>query len=221
MKHIIITLIFLSLLIIAGCERTASKQKPSDLYDEPKILNDRCGFMLMDLGGFKEDKSENDINWGMLTLRKPDVRITFGYIKGAKMMSNIPGMPAPGDRKMLYEWSMGMMQAPRFYPATSKALLSSEYTEVDNRITLINDILLEFDQDLYDNLPENVHTINEEDFEFFKTHKRAILRTYHLYRGRDMFHIEFFADPLIYQSELKGFLDSIIMGLRFKEKGKA
>lgn len=220
MKHTIIALIFFILLIIAGCEHTVSKPKPSDLYDEPKIINDRCGFMLMDLGDFTEDKSENLIAWDILTLRKPNVRVTFGYIKGAKMVSNIPGMPAPGDKKLLYEWSMGMMMAPKFYPGTSKAILSSEYIKVDNRITLINDILLEFDQDMYDNLPENVLKTNKEEFEFFKIHKRLMLRTYHLYRGRDMFHIEFLADPLTYQSELKGFSDSIIMGLQFKQKGK-
>ncbi|MBU1024223.1 hypothetical protein KKB99_08080 [bacterium] len=220
MKHLIITFIFLILLSLAGCERAQPNPKPVDLYGEPEIINDKCGFMLMDLDGFEEDKSESMIAWGILTLRKPDVRITFGFVKGARMMSNVPGMPAPGDKKMLYEWSMGMLQAPKFYPATTKAILSSEYIKIDNRNTLVNDILLEFNQEKYDSLPENVLKTNAEEIEFLKKHKRGILRTYHIYRGRDMFHIEFFTDPLTYHAELKGFLDSIILGLRFKHQGE-
>ena len=121
---------------------------------------------------------------------------------------------------MLYEWAMGMLMAPKFYPATNKAILNSVYTEVDGKTAIMLEILLEFDQERYDALQDSVIKHNDEEIELVKNRKRAILRTYHFYRGDDLFHIELFAGPLTYAAESDKFSKSVIKGLKLLKSGK-
>jgi hypothetical protein len=217
--HYIIALIVLAGMFAAGCESKPT-DKASDPYAEPDIINDRYGFVLMDVADFTQDKSETDIAWNILTLRKTDVRVQFGVIKGWRISSQIPGIPAPSEKNMLYEWAMGMLMVPKFYPGTNKAILNSIYTKVDGRNALVLDILLELDEEKFESLPDAVLKTNYEEIVFMKKHPRAILRTYHIYRGEDLFHIELFSDPLTFNAELDGFANSVIKGLRFLKAGK-
>lgn len=214
----------IALIILAGIFAISCESKPTDKasapYAEPDIINDKYGFVLMDIADFTQDKAQTDIAWNILTLRKTDARVQFGVIKGWRITSNIPGIPAPGEKNMLNEWAMGMLQAPKFYPGTKKAILNSIFTKVDGRNALVLDILLELDKEKFDSLPDAVLKTNYEEIVFMRKHPRAILRTYHIYRGEDLFHIELFSDPLTFNAELDGFTNSIIKGLRFLKAGK-
>lgn len=172
----------------------------------------------MDLDGFTEDKAPSSLAWNVLTLRSEDVRIQFGYIKGAKIMSDIPGMPAPSERQTLYDWAMGMLQTPKFYPATSKSILSNDYLMIDGRNAMVLNILLERDEDEYSKLPEAVLRTNGEELDFLSKHKNCVLKIYLIFRGKDIFHIEIFTDPLNYLTVQKKFDKLIMEDLKFSDR---
>jgi hypothetical protein len=148
-RTFIISLLFLLALLASGCPSGSKGGKTPSSDNEPALIFDRYGFKIMDLDGFTEDKTPSSLVWNVLTLRAEDVRIQFGYIKGAKVMSDIPGMPAPTERQTLYDWAMGMLQTSRFYPATTKSILSNDYLEIDGRNAMVLNVLLESDEEYF------------------------------------------------------------------------
>lgn len=205
-------------MLASGCSTSTKKVKTPNSDNEPALIFDRYGFAIMDLDGFTEDKTPSSLAWNVLTLRSEEVRIQFGYIKGAKIMSDIPGMPAPSERQTLYEWAMGMLQTPKYYPATSKSILSNEYLTINGRNAMVLNILLERDDDEYSKLPDAVLRTNGEELDFLNKHKNCMLKIFLIFRGKDMFHIEIFTDPLNYLTVQKKFEKLIMEDLKFSDR---
>lgn len=217
-RTFIISLLLLLALLASGCPSGTKDGKTPPSDNEPELIFDRYGFRIMDLNGFTEDKNPSSLAWNVLTLRAEDVRIQFGYIKGAKIMSDIPGIPAPTERQTLYDWAMGMLEAPKFYPATTKSILSNDYLEIDGRNAMVLNVLLELDEDGYSKLPEAVLKTNGEELDFLNKHKNCILTVYLIFRGKDIFHIEIFTDPMNYLVAQKNFDKLIIDDLKFSDR---
>ena len=217
-RTFIISLLLALAILASGCNNGTKKGETPESDNEPALIFDRYGFVIMDLDGFTEDKAPSSLAWNVLTLRSEDVRIQFGYIKGAKIMSDIPGMPAPSERQTLYDWAMGMLQTPKFYPATSKSILSNDYLMIDGRNAMVLNILLERDEDEYSKLPEAVLRTNGEELDFLSKHKNCVLKIYLIFRGKDIFHIEIFTDPLNYLTVQKKFDKLIMEDLKFSDR---
>jgi hypothetical protein len=216
-RTFIISLLLVLALLASGCNSAPKNEPPPATDDEPALILDKYGFEIMDLNGFTEDKTSSSIGWNVLTLNAEDVRVQFGFIKGAKIMSEIPGMPAPSERQTLYDWAMGMLLAPKFYPATTKSILSNDYLEVDGRNAMILNILLELDVAEYAKLSGPILKTNGAELDFLNKHKICILKIYLIFRGRDIFHVEVFTDPLNYLIVQKKFDKLVTEDLKFSD----
>ena len=219
-KKTIISLAIILALLIVGCHG-ARQSKPSQNQNrEPAYISDQYGLKLYDLDGYSEDKSVYYRARAFLTLRKDDVRVQFGFIKGENFPLLTDQNNADTAKQMLLDWTTGMLETPNFFPGTDKILLKWEYTKISGNLAIVTDILLESSADMKSPLSENMLKLHKEDIDFFKVHKKALLRTYHMYRGKDMFHIEFLADPLTYQAEIGNFEKTILDGISFMEKSQ-
>jgi len=216
----IITLVILVAFFNAGCSH-ARKQNEPEKSREPAYISDQYGFKLFDLDGYTEDKSTTIRARTLLTLRKGEARVQFGFIKGAKFTPVQDQENVEDDKQALLDWITGMLETPQFYPGTDKILLKWEFSKIGGNLAIVTDILLESSEGIKKSpLSENQIKLHKDDMEFFINHKRALLRTYHAYRGKDMFHIEFLADPLTYQAEIGNFEKTVLAGLVFMEKSQ-
>jgi hypothetical protein len=217
MKHlIIISSVLLLSLCFAGCPGKKQVESPAVQTQDAELISDEYKFKIMDLDGYEEDKEGSKYPRTVLILRKTDIRVQLDFGKNLRILTNIPGMPSPSTEQLLNEWVAAMLETTWFYPGTSKVILKSGYREIDGYTSLVSDILLKFDENLLKGLDPNILKLNADEVEFLKNHNTAIVRTYHFYREKDLFHIEFFTDPLTFQAEIENFEDTIVNGLKVK-----
>ena len=218
LQKIIITLAVISLLLLTGC-RNSTKNQTDQLQKDPDFISDQYGFKIFELDDYSVDTEEAVLARNVLTLKKGEVRVRFGFFKGAKMNMNLMGITGSSDKQLLFEWAMNSVQIPQFFPGITKFLLKWEYGKVAEHESIITDILLEGPVQDEESDKTKIVKLRKSDNEFFKAHNRVILRNYVFYRGDDLFSIEFLADPLTYHAEITNFENNVLISMTMMEKG--